>query len=56
MDDRTKYILIGVLIGIIIGMIVFYLLILSGIIRPFLFSGVRALNRTFERPGMLPGT
>lgn len=56
MNDRTKYILIGVLIGIIIGMIVFYLLMLSGIIQPFLFGGARALNRTFERPDMLPGT
>lgn len=56
MNDRTKYILIGVLIGIIMGMIVFYLLMLPGIIRPFLFGGARALNRTFERPGMLPGT
>jgi len=55
MDDRTKYIIIGLVIGIIIGMILFYLLMLSGIIRPFLF-GARTFNRTFERPSMIPRT
>ena len=35
MDDRTKYILIGILIGIVIGIIIFYLLMDFRIIRPF---------------------
>jgi len=52
MDDRTKYVLIGLVIGILIGIIVFYLLMSFRIIQPLLFGGAR----TFERPGMLPGT
>jgi ABC-type nitrate/sulfonate/bicarbonate transport system permease component len=54
MGDRTKYILIGFVIGIIIGMILFYVLMSSRIIQPFLFGGTRAFNRTLERPSTIP--
>lgn len=39
MNDRTKYMLIGIIIGIIIGMAVLYLLFMLRIVRPFGFSG-----------------
>ncbi|MFH0832481.1 MAG: hypothetical protein V1900_02035 [Candidatus Aenigmatarchaeota archaeon] len=43
MDKKTKYILIGIVIGIAIGILLFYLLMSSGIIRPYGF-------REFMRP------
>jgi len=47
-NDKIKYILIGIVIGILIGMVIFYILITSGIIRPFLIG--------FMRPGGFPGS
>jgi len=44
MEERIKYILIGIIIGIVTGVAVFYLLLNLGIIRPF---GLRG----FMRPG-----
>jgi len=46
-NDKIKYILIGIVIGIIIGMVIFYILITSGIIRPFLggFMGPEGFMR-----------
>jgi hypothetical protein len=49
MEDRTKYILIGIIIGIAIGMFILYLLMTSGIIRPYGFGDFRE----FPRPGNL---
>jgi ABC-type phosphate transport system permease subunit len=53
MEDRTKYILIGIVIGIAIGIAVFYLLESLRIIRPFGLSNfTRSGNFTnFTRPG-----
>ncbi len=45
MEKRLKYILIGIAIGIVIGMFVFYILLTSGVIRPYLAF------RGFDRPG-----
>jgi len=42
MEERTKYVSMGVLIGIAIGIAIFYLLLNFGIIRPF---GFRELTR-----------
>ena len=44
MEDRTKYILIGIVIGIVIGIAVFYMLLDLRVIRPFSFGN-------FTRPG-----
>ena len=46
-NDKIRYILIGIVIGILIGMVIFYILMTSGIIRPFLIG--------FTRPGGFPG-
>jgi hypothetical protein len=53
MEDRTKYIMIGILIGIVIGIALFYLLLDLRIIRPFGFGNfTRSGNFTnFTRPG-----
>jgi hypothetical protein len=55
MEERTKYILIGIIIGIAIGMIMFYLLMTFRIIRPYGFGGFREFARqdnltNFTRP------
>jgi hypothetical protein len=39
MEDKTKYMLIGIVIGIAIGMVIFYLLMTSGFMRPGGFGG-----------------
>jgi hypothetical protein len=44
MEERTKYMLMGIIIGIVIGMAIFYLLVTFRVIRPFGFRG-------FEGPG-----
>ena len=44
MEERTKYMLLGIIIGIVIGMAIFYLLVTFRVIRPFGFRG-------FEGPG-----
>ena len=46
-NDKIKYILIGIVIGILIGMVIFYILMISGIIQPFLGG--------FMRPDGFPG-
>ena len=52
--DKIKYILIGIAIGIPIGIVIFYILMLSGIIQPFLrgFMGPREfiISGNFTRP------
>jgi hypothetical protein len=42
MEERTKYVFMGVMIGIAIGIAISYLLLNFGIIRPF---GFRELMR-----------
>jgi len=42
MEERTKYVSIGVLVGIFVGIAISYLLLNFGIIRPF---GFRELTR-----------
>lgn len=53
-NGKIKYTLIGIVIGILIGMVIFYILMTSGIIRPFLggFMGPRGFTRpeNFTRP------
>jgi hypothetical protein len=53
MEDRTKYILIGIVIGIAIGIALFYSLASLRIIRPFGFCNfTRSGNfSNFTRPG-----
>ena len=45
MEERTKYILIGIIIGIVIGIAIFYLLEMFRIIRPLGFGGIRDFAR-----------
>jgi hypothetical protein len=47
MEEKTKYIIIGLVIGVAVGAAVLYLLVASGIIRPFIFRDLgRAGNFT----------
>jgi hypothetical protein len=50
MNDRTKYILIGIIIGVVIGMIMFYLLVTFRIVRPFGLGGFRQFSRNNTFP------
>lgn len=55
MEERTKYILIGIIIGVVIGIAVFYLLLTFRVIRPFGFGNLGEFARpenftNFTRP------